>query len=62
MVQVGTDVVLRLVRKADGRASETDGTHASTARFVAPPVPMIGREVNSPPATVSLDSATLHRC
>src|SRR6202008_3218355 len=34
---------------------------SSTARFAAPPVPMISREPNSRPAIVSLLSATLHR-
>ena len=43
--------------------SVPDATRASsrTARFAAPPVPMINRDVKLRPAMVSFESATLHR-
>src|SRR6202046_2434524 len=44
-------------------SSVPDATRASsrTARFAAPPVPMINRDVKLRPAMVSFESATLHR-
>src|SRR6201997_4115399 len=50
-------------RMATVVSSVPDATRdsSSTVRLVAPPVPMISRDVKLRPAMVSLESATLHR-